>query len=244
MLLAVARIPPGAGAMARAAAATGLPLGEVSWRLKGPLPRVLLTDADAERIAAAARELEQAGFVAVSCDPSRVQTDRDRVVPRALDFSPQSLVATDAREVRHECPAAAILFVQRGARAGGQLVRDVRIVRQGPRERAVAFETIRETTDNPERFLLVHRDDGKPDIMIYEKQLSFRFLGAEMQPTSRANLELVLRRLGTLAPAAPIVDTVARPGFVAGLPETSVDAVDLGLFLIALAHRRSRRAGR
>jgi len=63
----------------------------------------------------------------------------------------------------------------------------------------------------------------------------YRFLGADKQPASHANLERTLVRLRALAPAAPVDDRVAKPGFVGGLPLTSCDPVDLALYLVTLA---------
>jgi hypothetical protein len=65
-------------------------------------------------------------------------------------------------------------------------------------------------------------------------------MGAEMQPSSRANLERLWAWLSRLAPPGALDERVARPGFVTGLPATAADPVDLALFLVALAHRTAR----
>ena len=49
----------------------------------------------------------------------------------------------------------------------------------------------------------------QPDIIIYERRIDYRFLGADMLPSSRGNLELVCARLRTLALShTPITDAV------------------------------------
>jgi hypothetical protein len=62
-------------------------------------------------------------------------------------------------------------------------------------------------------------------------------MGAEMQASSRANLERLWTWLCRLTRPEAIDDRLARPGFVAGLPPTAADPVDLALFMITLARR-------
>jgi hypothetical protein len=101
----------------------------------------------------------------------------------------------------------------------------------------VKKETVH-TQENREAFLLVARNDGEPDAIIYERRIDYRFLGTDKQPSSFANLEKTLARLRALSPAVPVDDRLTRPGFVTGLPLVSADPVDLGLFLVSLARTR------
>jgi hypothetical protein len=94
------------------------------------------------------------------------------------------------------------------------------------------------TEEAREAFLLLQRNDGQPDAIIYERRVDYRFLGTDKQPASYANLERTLARLRTLAPTAPVDDRVARPGFVGGMPLTSSDPADLALYLVTLARAR------
>ena len=249
MLLVVVGMPPGVDALARAASATSLARADVAHRLAGTLPRVLLANADGERVAEAARALEAAGFAAVTCDPATVPGDGERVVARRLAFAGRTLVAHDAAGTAHELPPASISLIQRGFRAVTHTQKDV-IREWSPAVAATLLtgvpvirpkETVRtRTREERDAFALVHRNDGSPDLVIYERRLDYRFLGAAMTPSSRANLDLVVRRIGEHAPAAPVDDRVGRPGFVSGLPATSADPVDLGLLLVLLAHLRGR----
>jgi hypothetical protein len=93
-------------------------------------------------------------------------------------------------------------------------------------------------TETDEAFVLVERSDGSPDVMLYERQLDYRFLGAEMAPSSRTNLDRTWARCKVFAPAAPTDERLLQPGFVAGLPHTSADPIDLALALVTLARRR------
>jgi len=247
MLLVVVGMPSGVDALDRAASATSLARADVSHRLAGTLPRVLLADTDRERVAEAARALEAAGFAAVTCDPATVPDDGERVVARRLAFQSHMLVAYDGAGTPHECPASSISLIQRGVRAVTHTQKDV--VREWKPAVAATLLTglpwvkskqvVRtRTQEEREAFALVHRDDGNPDVIIYERRLDYRFLGGAMAPSSHANLDLVVQRIRALAPAAPCDDRVSRPGFVAGLQSTSADPVDLGLLLVLLAHLR------
>jgi hypothetical protein len=249
MLLVVVSMPTGVDAPKKAVAATGLAPADVSRRLAGVLPRVLLADSNGERLAEAARQLEDAGFRVITCDPASAPDDRTRVVARRLSFEATGLVAHDAAGDVHALPAASISFIQRGHRSVTHTEQEV------VRETKVAFaplllfgipwvrrkqEVRLRTREARDAFVAVHRSDGEPDLIIYERRLDYRFLGRDMTPSSRANLDLVVRRIQQLAPAAPVDDRIGRPGFVEGLPATSVDPVDLGLFLVLLAHLRVR----
>jgi hypothetical protein len=249
MLLVVVSMPSGADALRKAAAATALVPADVSRRLAGVLPRVLLADSNGERLAEAARKLEDAGFRVVTCDPASAPDDRARVVARRLSFEASALVAHDSAGAEHELPAASIDLIQRGLRSVTHTEKDV------THELKVAVapmlllgipwvqrkQVVRERKhEERDAFVVVHRGDGEPDIIIYERRIDYRFLGRDMTLSSRANLDLVVRRIQALAPSAPVDDRVGRPGFVEGLPSTSVDPVDLGLLLVLLANLRVR----
>ena len=108
-----------------------------------------------------------------------------------------------------------------------------------PPETKTTEKTSIKTSQNVEAFLLVQRNDGEPDLMLYERRIDYSTLGVEMQPASRGNLETVWTKLKAMAPAL-VDDRVSRPGFVSGLPTTANDQVDLALFLVALARRVGR----
>jgi hypothetical protein len=248
MLLVAVQIPPDAAASARAADIAGLSAADVRNRLQGALPRVLASDADGERLARIGEELEALGFLTVVCDARTAPSDAERVVARTLRFEPEQLVAIDAAGAEHDCPWPALSVIQRGIRVVTQVTKETTTERKFDVGRAVLSSGLILTrkeekvsvrkSETAEPFALAQRGDGQPDIILYERRLDYRFLGRDMQPASRGNLELVVRRLRAAAPAALHDDRVARPGFVAALPATAADPVDLALFLVTLSLRR------
>ena len=255
MLLAVARLPQVPDALDRAAAACGLARADVQRRLAGVLPRILMTSVDREVIHGAEAALGAAGFLAFAFDPGTAPGDDERVVARALEFLPGELVVVEGvgAAARHRLPAAAISFLQRGARISTtsettstrerKLSLSSAVLTGGLKVTKKVERTITETTESRERFLLVHRSDGERDVILYERRLDYRFLGDGLAPASHANLEQTVARVRALAPGVSLDDRVGRPGFVAGLALCSGDLLDVALHLVNLAHRAELRAG-
>jgi hypothetical protein len=239
MLVAISRIPEGTEVRARAAQASGLALADLNRRLAGILPRVLFAGGAPAGLVEA---LEGLGFGVLTCDPAAVTDDDRRLVVRRIELSPGMLVATDSKGQVHRCTGAQIALVQRGTRVS----RTSETVKTTERKLAVGRavlsgglmltkkveKTAEKVTQSAEPFLLVQRR-GDADLILYERRIDYRALGAEMQPASRGNLEVVWRKVCVLAPDR-VDDRVARPGFVTGLPMTSADAVDLALTLVAM----------
>jgi hypothetical protein len=234
-------------ATARVAAITGLSVADVRHRLQGMLPRVLMSDADGERLAAIGAQLDEIGFTTLTCDPRSVPTDADRVLAKTLRWEGDGFVAIDGAGDQHACAWAAVEVIQRAVRATTHTTKQKIVERKFDVSRAVLSSGLiltrkeeREVvhkTETTEPFALVQRSDGEPDILLYERQMNYRFLAGDMQPASRANLESVVRRLRAAAPTVVYDDRVARPGFTSGLPATSADPVDLGLHLVGMALR-------
>jgi hypothetical protein len=235
-------------ALARAAAAAGVSVADIGNRLRGTLPRVLLSDADGDRLRDIGAELEPLGFVTAVCDARAAPTDAERVVARGLRMTSDGLTAIDAGGDEHECPWLTIEAIQRGARVTTDVKKETKTETKLDVGRALLSggliltrkekKVTERKTETSEPFVLVQRSDGEPDIMLYERRIDYRFLGRDMQPYSRGNLEIVVQRLRAAAPRAAYDDRVARPGFVSSLPAAPVDGVDLALFLVTLARHR------
>lgn len=246
MLVAVARIPPGPSAVQQAAAIAGLAAPDAARFLAGTLPRILVrATSEGARLVA---ELESAGFVAFAAEESAVITDAQRIVARNLELAEDGLVAVDGRGQRCACPAPAIGAILRGFR----FVETTEVEKTTQRKLSLGkalitgglavtkkVETTSErTTSAKEAFLLLQRSDGLPEIMLCERRLNFQCLGPDLQPSALGNLVALLARLRVLAPRAALDDRLTRPGFLAGLPPTALDPVDLAIFLATQARAR------
>lgn len=249
MLIVVAKVPQDPGVLKKAADLAGMVLADFSRRLMGVMPRVLLPAAPAERADELLSGLESLGFVAFACDPGSVPCDADRLLVRGMEVRADGVTFVDGQGQGHVCPKNAIALIQRGVRVSTSSEKVESNERRVDVGKAVLTggllltskvkkQTVH-TQENREAFLLVARNDGEPDGIIYERRLDYRFLGADKQPSSFANLEKTLARLRVLVPAAPVDDRLTRPGFVTGLPLVSADPVDLGLFLVSLARTRA-----
>ena len=248
MLLVIANAPKDPLAQTRAAQLAALPPADFSRRLVGTLPRILLPAVPVDRIGSLVDEFEALGFAAFSCDPAAAPGDDDRLLVRGFEIETGALAFLDGQGNRHACVAGAVSLIQRGVRAtttsetvttnerrldmGKAVLTGGLMLTSKVQKKSVRSEETREP------FLLLQRNDGQPDAIIYERRVDYRFLGAEKQPASHANLERTLARLRALAPSAPVDDRAARPGFVSGLPLTSCDPVDLALYLVTLARTR------
>jgi hypothetical protein len=252
-LLAVVRVPVGAEARLKAAKATGLALADLNRRLAGTLPRVLMSGVSEAQASEVSEALESLGFLVVTCDPQTVPGDDERVIARGLEFADRALVVADAQGNTHTCEPRAIALFLQGVRASRTSTKVTTSERRFTPGRALLSggllltrkveKTTVKTGEHPEWFVLVQRNDGGPDIIIYERRIDYRFLGAEMLPSSRGNLELVCTRLRGLAPGVVTDDRLGQPGFVSGLPGIRADPVDLALLLVTLARLKERAVG-
>jgi hypothetical protein len=254
VLLAVIRTPQPIGALSvdairGVAAAAGLAAADVRMRLSGVLPRVLLSEREADNLDGAAAALGRLGFATVICDPAAAPTDDDRIIGRRITVDGDVLQIWDSADTCHELPRAAIALVQRGLRTNIETTTTTTTQRKFDASRALlsggllltkkATQTATQTKETRELFLLLQRQDGTPDVILYERRLDYRFLGAEMQPASRANFDRLVTRLRAFCPRTPVDERACQPGFVSALPTTSAEPTDLGLYLIALAHAQT-----
>lgn len=247
MFLAVTRIPAIPDALQRAAAATGLVRVDVQRRLAGILPRVVLVDASRETIAAAQQALDAAGFGTIAFDPALAPSDDERLFARTLELEAGALVVISGvgAERRERVAAGDITLLQRALRtttSSRQVTTRERklsvgsaLLTGGLKMTKTVERTASERSEAQERWLVVHRRDGGPDVVLAEPRLDYRFLGGALQAASHANFEATVTRVRALAPV-PLDDRAARPGFASGLPACAADPLDVALFLLQLAN--------
>jgi hypothetical protein len=246
MFIVLGRLPDHPTAIPRAAQLAGLALSDGARLLAGTFPRILLRTApDADALIAM---LTAEGFLTWASDPAQVPSDAHRIIVRSLSWESDGFLAQDALGVVHACPFATVRLLQRGARVHSSTDVETTTTRKLNLGMAVlsggliltkeVTQTTERTTHAKEPFLLVQREDGAPELMVYEHRMSYQCLGAEMAPATLANLGLLTARFKSLCPQAPLDDRVGRPGFVAGLPVMGMDPVDLGLHLVSEARLR------
>lgn len=255
MLLVVVAAPKPIAAftgddMKAVAGAVGLAAADVRMRLGGTLPRVLLREREADELDGAATALRRLGFLTIVCDPAAAPTDEDRIIGRRVAVDGDRLQIWDAADNCHELPRHALALVQRALRMNSETHTTTTTQRKFDAGRALlsggllltkkATQTTTLTTETRELFLLLQRHDGLPDLILYERRLDYRFLGADMQPASRANFDRLIARLRAFCPRTPFDERASHPDFVAALPPTAVDPTDLGLYLIALSQMNQR----
>ena len=257
MLLVITALPSGSpslndAAARQAAAAVGLSAAEVRMRLSGRLPRALLSRASGARDwGDATAALRAAGFATLICDPADAPSDVDRIVGRRVEMTADGdgkgdrLLVWDGGDTCHAVRPADISLIQSAVRTTvdrrqvtteKQRLDPGRAILSGGLilTRKVTSSTTL-TSETREPFLLLHRAGGA-DLVLYERRLDYRFLGADMQPSSRANFQRLTARVRAFCPGVAFDERAAQPGFIAGLPPTSADPTDLSLYLVALAH--------
>lgn len=244
MLLVVLQAPPLTVAlMSDIASVTGLSAADVRTRMAGVAPWVLVVSANADPLAEAQNALSKLQVRAMVCDPAVAPSDADRVIVRSLAIGPSYIKATDGAGQEHTCALQNVAMIQRGTRSSTSVQTTKTTERKFSAGRALLTgglsltkkEVIEQTkkTETNERFVLVARNDGEGDFMLYERRLNYQFLGAGMQASSYANLESVVALLKSHT-AKDIDDRLAMPGFVGRLPKTRADPVDLALYLVQL----------
>ncbi len=246
VLLCVARLPPPPEGAQRVARVLGLVAADVGMRLAGTLPRVIAASADVGLVADQVARLGEAGVLAFAVDPAQVPEDAERVVARTLQPGPSALLVEDRAGGLHRVALEAVTLVQRGERVATSsetvkhqerrfslgravLTSGLSVTKKVEREQTVS-------TTSREPFLVLQRDDGGPQIMLYERRLDYRFLEAP-QPSSFQNLERTLALLQAWLPRATIDARLRRPGFIAGPLAALPNGVDVALELVRVAHQ-------
>ena len=189
MLLVIANAPKDPLAQTQGAQLAGLPPADFSRRLAGTMPRVLLAAAPADQIGSLVDGFESLGFAAFSCDPAAAPSDDDRLLVRGIEVETGALAFLDGQGTPHRCVAAALSLIQRGVRVtttSETVTTNERRLDMGKAvltgglmlTSKVQKQSVR-TEETREPFLLLQRNDGQPDAIIYERRVDYRFLGAD-----------------------------------------------------------------
>jgi hypothetical protein len=218
---------------------------EVRHKLMGTMPRVLCVDANDARLENCVRQLAAIQVRALTCDSDVVPNDRERLVAKTLAFGTSSLRINENDPGASDCPYSAIELVQRGMRDHDETVVTESTHRKALASGGLLLSSKVKTTSvqhkhKSERFILLQRCDGEPEIILYERRLDYRFLGTRMDPSAFTNLETVFGELKSKLGNTPIDSTVSQSGFARSFPQTMADRMDIALYLVALARRLDR----
>ncbi len=229
-----------------------MPLPDVRMRLTGALPRVLLVDTNGAKLRDIRDALAGAGAGAIVLDPSAVPSDSGRIIVRTLEWEPGDLVFHEGFPAGNSgrVPLTELRLFQRGFRYSEQIEttksREKRLAlgRAVLTGGAIMTKTVTTTTTTAamakEGFIVIHRSDGGPELILYENRMDFGFLGSGMQPSRLANLQKTAAWLKGLAPGVTLLERLLEPGLVRGLPPLPVDPADLMIRLLYLDHEAGK----
>lgn len=244
MFVVLERAPADREGIVRAAQAVGLPAVDLRMRAQGVLPKVIHTDADVERAGRLATALRENGAAAFLLDPLGVG-QAPRLYARSLAWIDGGFAAVDGLGAPHPCPFSAIRLIQKGRVVHSESSEVTRTEKKFSVGRAVLSGGLLltksvekkelQTRENRVAMLLVQRKDGGDEIAIVEGHHDFRFLGAQMTPTSMVNLDRTLAELRRRSPATPFDDRAFQQAFLLGVPSAGVDQGELAFALVAAA---------
>jgi hypothetical protein len=228
-LVAIVRAPERVEEAAAAlAVGTGLTLAESRMRL-APEPPALLGRLEAGAAEALVASLRKAGLSALAID-AQVPTDADRTSALRVDFTPEQVTLAPRSGEPLQVAWPDILAVLRGSRESrSETVRTERskslslgvaVATGGLSMTRTSSKTVRSSDTSYQQIILVYARDGRSAALV-EGQIDFTCLGADLQPSSTANMTTLAQRFRHLARGAFHDDRLLRLGrrplpFVAG----------------------------
>ena len=228
-LVAIVRTPERLEEASQAlAAGTGLTRAESQMRL-APEPPALLARLEAGPAEALVASLRKAGLSVLAID-AQVPTDADRTSALRVAFGPERVTLAPRSGAPLEIAWPDVLAVLRGARESRteaertekskSLSLGMAVATGGLVMRHTSSRTVRSSETSFQQIILVHARDGRSAVLV-EGQVDFTCLGADLQPSSTANMTTLDRRFRALARGAFHDDRLLRLGrralpFVAG----------------------------
>lgn len=209
-------------AAAALAALQGTSAYEAKTRLAGEYPRVVGVLADPALADAQRRALLAAGLAAAVLDGDAVEHDGDRDVAASLAFTERAVEAT-MRDGRVRAVAFdEVTLLIHGARTGVQTSTEETTVKSFSAGRALltgglsmrSSKTVvtTKTSEVRETFAYLREARGGPSLAVYERGMSYAFLGAARQASSLANFTTVLAMLRERCAGARYDGRMTRPG--------------------------------
>lgn len=215
-------------AAAALAAATGLTLAESRMRL-APEPPALVARLEAGPAEALVASLRKAGLSALAID-ARVPTDADRTIGLRVAFTPEGVNITPRSGDAMQVAWSDLLAVLRGSRESRteadrtekskSLSVGMAVATGGLIMTRTSTKHVHSSDTTFQQVILLYARDGRAAALA-EGQVDFSCLGADLQPSSTANMNTLSRRFRELAKGAFHDDRLLRLGrrplpFVAG----------------------------
>jgi hypothetical protein len=199
------------------ARAAGLAPAEARMRLAVEPPSIIARlPADAATTLVGALRAEKVPVV--SCDEAGV--GRDRLIARTFEFTPDGLRAEDRAGTSLELPWSSIRLVARGMSVHKTVRTEVKnekrfdlgraVVTQGLLTTRTEKREVKTVLEDVVHFLLVFAPEGS--IGIFDDHAQFTSLGAQLQPTRIANINLTAALLKERAKLALHDDRLLRLG--------------------------------
>jgi hypothetical protein len=228
-LVAIARAPERIeDAAAALAAATGLTLAESRMRL-APEPPALVARLEAGPAGALVASLRRAGLSALAID-AQVPTDADRTIGLRVTVGPEGVTIAPRSGDAMQLAWSDLLAVLRGSRESRteadrterskRLSVGMAVATGGLIMTRSSTRNVRSSDSSFQQVILVYARDGRSAALV-EGQVDFSCLGADLQPSSTANMNTLSRRFQEQAKGAFHDDRLLRLGrrplpFVAG----------------------------
>lgn len=206
-------------AVSALAVATRSTLAECRTRLAPEPPALLarLEDASADALVAS---LRSAGLAVLAID-ARVPTDAARTVAHRIGFFPEAVAFTPRAGEAMELPWDDVVVVLRGTRESRSVTEraekstsvslGMALATGGLKMTRTTTKTFHSTETAIQQVILVYARDGRAALLA-EGLVDFSCLGAELQPSSTANMATLARKLRERAPRAFSDDRLLRLG--------------------------------
>ena len=201
------------------AAATGLTLAECRTRLSPELP-ALVARLEGTAADALVSSLRSAGLAALAID-AQVPTDTARTLARQVAFTPDAVTFTPRFGEPMEIAWPDVLAVLRGSRESRadverteksrSLSLGMAVATGGLKVTRTSTQTFHSSDSSIQQLILVYARDGRAAALV-EGQVDFTCLGADLQPSSTANMVALDRRLRERASHAFHDDRLLRLG--------------------------------
>ena len=221
--------------------------------IPGGGPAIVANFATPEQAAACVARLNSAGFKALVVDSEQIESDRNRLLVRQLQFTTDRLQLVTRDNTKIDIPLHEVKLLLRGTGITSNVQIETDMKKKFALGRAVASgglvmsKKVKTTTRNisEERQPFCHiYVPGQPPVVLRQAEIDYSTLGEQRQPSRNANFNWICAELRRRCAAADWDDRLqTRPG-LAQLLGPAFDPeiyLDLAITLVVLAKESSGR---